>query len=327
MNPREYSRCMTVPHALPLTHLAKKAVADVDAWSIGHDGRFADSANPPVAVDGPTRHLVGNPALLAFAMNPFMASVALTAGLIYLLSTLVLNYLKRDAIGQWLRKGSWSSHVEDRLVGNPIANAEENRSFLEIQLSPTLHVKPTYMLIERYSYKQGHQKIPLQNRAWVQRHIPAELQGSVVQVNLIASHRAFYVGTVAKQGGALQEHFIDNGDVIDPSLLGKTPNENGPKKREEVCHPVPANGKGIIWQTWVPLDADAQFVEAQVWYPVEVLAMAEGDRGFRFQLKLEEKGVTDEKDTLVSSLDTNKIQVQALGGRDNAITLAVPGWE
>uniref|UniRef100_UPI002605199F T6SS effector BTH_I2691 family protein n=1 Tax=Pseudomonas sp. TaxID=306 RepID=UPI002605199F len=105
----------------------------------------------------------GNPLLLAIAMSPFIAGAALTAGLIYLASTLILNYLKRDAIGQWLRMGSWSSHLEDRLVGSPTANAEEIRSFLEIQLSPTLHVKPTYMLIERYSYKQGHQKIPLQN--------------------------------------------------------------------------------------------------------------------------------------------------------------------
>ena len=108
---------------------------------------------------------------------------------------------------------------------------------------------------------------------WQQLHTPAELQGSVVHVNLIA------------------------------------------------------NDKGIIWQTWVPLDADAQFVEAQVWYPVEVLAMVEGDRGFRFQLELKEQGVTDEKDTLVSSWDTTNIQVQTLGDRDKAITLAVAGWE
>ena len=55
--------------------------------------------------------------------------------------------------------------------------------------------------------------------------------------------------------------------------------------------------------------------------------MAEGDRGFRFQLELKEQGVTDEKDTLVSSLDTTNIQVQTLGDRDKAITLAVAGWE
>jgi len=42
MNPRAYSRCMTVPHALPLTHLAKKTVADVDAWPITLDGQIED---------------------------------------------------------------------------------------------------------------------------------------------------------------------------------------------------------------------------------------------------------------------------------------------
>ncbi|MEB0310933.1 T6SS effector BTH_I2691 family protein [Pseudomonas sp. 10B1] len=271
--------------------------------------------------------VAGNPLLLPLAMNPFTAWAALAAGLIYLATTLTLNYLKRDAVGQWLRMGSWSRFPEERLPQTLLSDTEEYRSFLEIQLSPTLHVKPTYTFIERYSYKQGHQKIPLQNGAWVQLHLPAELQGSVVQVNLIASHRPYYVGMVEKLGKSLKEKFIDNGYMIDPSLLGKTPNENGPTKAENVYHPLFENSAGIIWQTWVPLEVDAQFVETQVWYPLEVLAAAEGDRGYRFQLELEEQGVTDEKDTLVSSLNTNSIQVQTLGGREKAITLAVLGAE
>ncbi|MEB0077860.1 T6SS effector BTH_I2691 family protein [Pseudomonas sp. CCI3.2] len=270
--------------------------------------------------------LAGNPALLALAMNPYIAGGALAVGLIYLLATLALNYLKRDAVGQWLRKGSWSRHPED-LAGSQITHLEENRSFLEIQLSPTLHVKPTYEYIERYTYKKGHEQIPIQNGAWVQLLIPAELQGSVIQVNVIASHRPYYVGTVEKAGHSLQKPFIDNGEIIAPSLLGKTPDESGPKKRIESCHPIPAGGEGIIWQAWVPLTVEAQFIEAQVWYPAEILANAEGDRGFRFQLELVGQGVTDEKDTLMSSLDTKNIQVQTLGGRDDATALAVPGWE
>ncbi|MEA9995902.1 hypothetical protein QN382_16760 [Pseudomonas sp. 10B1] len=270
--------------------------------------------------------LAGNPALLALAMNPYIAGGALAVGLIYLLATLALNYLKRDAVGQWLRQGSWSRHPED-LAGSQITHLEENRSFLEIQLSPTLHVKPTYEYIERYTYKKGHEQIPIQNGAWVQLLIPTELQGSVIQVNVIASHRPYYVGTVEKAGHSLQKPFIDNGEIIAPSLLGNTPDESGPKKRIESCHPIPSGGEGIIWQAWVPLTVEAQFIEAQVWYPAEILANAEGDRGFRFQLELVEQGVTDEKDTLMSSLDTKNIQVQTLGGRDEASALAVPSWE
>jgi hypothetical protein len=46
---REYSRTMSVRHALPLTRLSKRVVADVDPFPVNHDGRFSDSAHPSVA--------------------------------------------------------------------------------------------------------------------------------------------------------------------------------------------------------------------------------------------------------------------------------------
>jgi hypothetical protein len=58
LNVKEYCRTMAVPHALPLMDLDKNTVADVDVFPINHDGRFADSAHPPTAADGPTEHVV-----------------------------------------------------------------------------------------------------------------------------------------------------------------------------------------------------------------------------------------------------------------------------
>jgi len=87
---------------------------------------------------------------------------------------------------------------------------------------------------------------------------------------------------------------------------------------------MPPAGESVIWQTWVALTEEAQYLEMQVWYSPEVLASGEGDRGYRYQLELEKEGVTDKKDTRISSLDTSELQVQILGGRKNAIAMPVP---
>jgi len=87
---------------------------------------------------------------------------------------------------------------------------------------------------------------------------------------------------------------------------------------------MPPAGESVIWQTWVALTEEAHYLEMQVWYSPEVLASGEGDRGYRYQLELEKEGVTDKKDTRISSLDTSELQVQTLGGRENAIAMPVP---
>jgi len=46
---REYSRKKSTRHGLPLNRLSNRVVADVDPYPINHDGRFTDSAHPPVA--------------------------------------------------------------------------------------------------------------------------------------------------------------------------------------------------------------------------------------------------------------------------------------
>ncbi|WP_426118874.1 toxin VasX, partial [Pseudomonas sp. DSP3-2-2] len=49
---RDYCRNMSVTHALPLTRLSDRVVADVDPYPVNHDGRFADSAHPPTVPEG-----------------------------------------------------------------------------------------------------------------------------------------------------------------------------------------------------------------------------------------------------------------------------------
>ena len=269
---------------------------------------------------------LGSPILIPYVMSSWAAGAALIAGAIYLASSTLINYLKTDAVGQWLRKGTWSRHPEDRLPATLEGRAEEIRAFLEIQLSPTLFIKPSYTLGRHRLPHGDYMDVRVQDGAWVQLQVPAPLRDAVLRVNLTSSHRPFLVMPTAKLDGALQTPFVDCGRVEDISIMGETPTNRWNRNEHAVFgFPVmPPEGEDIVWHTWVPLDEKAQYLELQVWYPEEILASGEGDRGYRYQLKLDEQGVKDPKDTRVSSLDTSTLQVQTLGGREDALALPIP---
>jgi hypothetical protein len=270
--------------------------------------------------------LTGSPILLSFAMSSGIAGAALIAGAVYLISSTLINYLKTDAVGQWLRKGTWSRYPEDRLPTTSEGRAEETRAFLEIQLSPSLFVKPSYTFGRQRLPRGDYMNVRIQDGAWVQLQVPAPLRDAVLRVNLTASHRPFLVMPATKLDGELQPPFVDHGRIEDISVIGNTP-ENRWNRNEHAVFgfPVmPPEGEDIVWHTWVPLDEKAQYLELQVWYPEEILTSGEGDRGYRYQLELDEQGVKNQKDTRVSSLDTSTLQVQTLGGRESAIVLPMP---
>lgn len=264
--------------------------------------------------------LAGSSSMIALAMNPWVAGAALIAGIVYLVATAALNYFKRDAIGQWLHKSTWSNSPSERINDQN----EENRSLLEIQMSPSIFVKPTFCITYSYSAHLGQYSSDKQDGAWIQIHFPAELRGHIVRTNLAASHRPFYMLPVKRLDDQLQLPFLDNGVSVQSTSIG-----NVPKIRPELnptlsgIPPVPGKGESLVWQTWVPLTADAQNIEFQIWYPSEILSSGKGDRGYRYQLELADDGVNDQKDTRISSLDDSTLVVQELGGRENAAVLPI----
>jgi hypothetical protein len=167
-------------------------------------------------------------------------------------------------------------------------------------------------------------RIGFSPQQWIQLYIPAELRGALLKVNLTASHRPFHVLPIEKLDQSLQSPFVDHGRVVESTVLGRAPDASKHKTPDGLCYPMPPAGEGVIWQTWVPLTEDAQYLELQVWYPPEILASGEGDQGYRFQLELDKDGAVDQKDTLISSLDTSSLSVQLLGGRDQAVAVPVP---
>ncbi|WP_397450586.1 toxin VasX [Pseudomonas sp. NA-150] len=299
--------------SLDKVFLSVKGLAVLGMSIIGVIGLFAGGV-APLGVSG----------AVMFAMGSWVAGAALVAGLIYLFASYALNNLKRDTIGQWLRKGTWSRYPDERHPDDISGQLEEKRSFLEIQLSPSLYVKPSYGTKLIYVHPNGYQKFPILNGAWIQLHLPVELRGSLVEANLTASHRPLYVLPVETIDESLQEPFIKHGVIVESRLLGQTPDEINTDGPDEGRYDMPPEGEGVVWQTWVPLTEDAQFIEMQVWYSPEILASSEGDRGYRFQLELDKGGVSDEKGTRLTSLDPGTLQIENLGGREKSIAVLVP---
>lgn len=254
-------------------------------------------------------------------MHPAVLGVTVLIGSIYLLSTLAFNYFKRDIVGHWLHKCRWSRYPEERFKDE----IEENQTFLEIQLAPALFVKPTFELKHHYSPSAGSIARESQNGAWLQLLLPASVRGELAHVNLIASGRPFPGFPVEKVGDSLKNPFSGYGTVEavtewrEASSSKTQVHWNEPPQK-----PKPPADEDVIWQTWVPLNESAQYLELQVWYSPETLAIRDGDKGYRFQIELVPEGQTDNSDSRVVGLNESPMIVESLGGRKDAVLLPIP---
>ena len=265
--------------------------------------------------------LLGSGAMAALVMSPWFLGVTALIGFVYLLSTLTLNYLKRDLVGSWLHKCRWSRYWEERFK----SEIEENQTFHEIQLAPAVFVKPTFEIKHRYSPSVGSLSKETQSGAWVQLLLPGAVCGELIKLNVAATGRPFAGFPVEKMGGSLNDYFTGYGTVEAVSQWRNTPPSktqmrwNEPPKKSS-----PTEDEVVIWQTWVPLDEDVQYLELQVWYAPETIAIREGDKGFRFQVELAKGGQTDNSESRVVGTNKGSLEVETLGGRDEAVTLPIP---
>jgi len=265
--------------------------------------------------------LFGHGTMAALIMSPWFLGVTALIGFVYLLSILTLNYLKRDSVGSWLHKCRWSRYPEEHFK----SEVEENQTFFEIQLAPGVFVKPTFEMRRYYSPSVGSLPKEAQNGAWVQLLLPEAIRGEHIKVNVAASGRPFPGFPVAKIGGSLKDYFTGYGTVEAVSQWRNAP----PSKTQMVWNEpmrtnYPTADEAVIWQTWVPLDESAHYLELQVWYAPETLAIREGDNGYRFQIELTQEGQTDNGESRIVSANKGSLEVETLGGRDDALILPVP---
>jgi len=257
----------------------------------------------------------------AYVMSPWFLATTAIIGLVYLFATYALNYLRQDVVGEWLNKCSWSRHSGARFENEQ----EENHAFWEIQLRPTLFVKPTTEMKLTNSGDLGFRVEEVHSGAWLQLRIPAALRGTIIKVNLLTSYRPSHMMPVIALGGSLQRYFLQYGAPESTSQWGNTPNKKAEFLRNnQLCKSLPQPGEDIIWQTWIPIGEKSKYVEVQVWYATEVLPAKKIDRGYRFQMELLADGASVDEERRLPSSSDSPLEVEKLGGRDDSAILPVP---
>ena len=258
--------------------------------------------------------------LIPWVMNPWFAAATVIVGLVYLFATYALNYLKRDMVGQWLHKCRWSRFPEERFQ----AEAEENQLFLRIQLSPAVFVKSTMETKFISTGPTGYSPREVPNGAWIQLRVPEVLRSKVILINLTASRRPGLLMPVEASGNSLKEYFIGYGTTESIADWGKTSDTKTQMRYNDPPYrPVPPEGEDVIWQTWVPVADNAQYLEIQIWYPASILPVKAADEGYLYQVELDADGRSEGN----SSLDGNDsvLSVESLGGRKEAASIPLVG--
>ncbi|MBI6751282.1 hypothetical protein, partial [Pseudomonas syringae] len=254
----------------------------------------------------------------AIVMNPWFSVALLVAGLIYLFATMALNYFKRDSIGLWLSRCCWSKTMDQRYLETANGRNEEISALMEIQLSPQIHVKTTVNYEDRYLGKGDHMSVAVQNGAGIQVRLPNLVRGESVHFNIVSSKRPWGVLPVEKIETSIHEAFLNRGQFRKVEQFGMLTNKPTIKASEDCTYPrMPPEKEDLIWETWVPLDKDAIYLELQIWYPYSLVNVREDDKGYLFQMELSTRG-----DTAIDGLTAIELEVTK-SSRAGALTLEI----
>ncbi|WP_024642000.1 hypothetical protein, partial [Pseudomonas syringae] len=258
--------------------------------------------------------------ITTIAMSSWLSIVLLMTGFIYLFATIALNHFKQDSVGWWLRRCCWSKTVNFRHPETTKGEHEEIQTLLEIQLSPQVYVKSTVHYEDRYLGKGDYMRVAVQNGAGVQVRLPNLVRGNSLHFNVISSKRPWGLLPVEKIDRPIQDSFLNRGQFRRVEQFKMFSNEPTGKASEDFTYPLmPPEDEDLIWETWVPLDKDATYLELQIWYPSNLIHAGEEDRGYLFQIELGTRG-----DTESDGLAAVELEVKALS-RTGALTLEVAG--
>ncbi|MCF5459380.1 hypothetical protein GIV86_19720, partial [Pseudomonas syringae] len=258
--------------------------------------------------------------ITTIAMSSWLSVVLLVTGFIYLFTTIALNYFKQDGVGWWLRRCCWSKTVDFRHPETAKGEYEEIQALLEIQLSPEVYVKSTVHYEDRYLGKGDYMRVAVQNGAGVQVRLPSLVRGTSLHFNVISSKRPWGLLPVEKIDRPIHDNFLNRGQFRRVKQFKILTNEPTGKASEDFTYPLmPPEDEDLIWETWVPLDNNATYLELQIWYPTNLIHPGGEDRGYLFQIKLGTRG-----DTESDGLAAVEFEVKA-SSRAGTLTLEVAG--
>ncbi|WP_285427497.1 toxin VasX [Pseudomonas sp. MEJ108] len=242
--------------------------------------------------------------LTILVMSPWFSFALLVTGTIYLLATMALNYFKQDRVGWWLRKCCWSRTPQYRHPETPQGHYDEIRNLLEIQLGPQLHVKSTTHYEDRYLGKGDYFSATIQNGAGIQLRLPNILRGRSVNFNVISSKRPWGIMPVNKIDQQIYQDFLDRGQFRATSQFEVLTEKRIEHAHKDFTFPLmPPEGEDVIWETWVPLEQDARYLELQIWYPENLIRTGVEDTGYLFQIELDTQGHTSFEGSSATDLE------------------------
>jgi hypothetical protein len=239
------------------------------------------------------------------------------AGAVYLIATMVINYLQQDSVGWWLRKSSWSVSDEHRIPDNAAGHAEEIGTLLEIQNSPIVFVKSTNADRLEWVGKSGYIPQTVQSGAWIQISLPSTIRGKTLRLSIISTERPFPGSSIEKSKGSIAQQFLDDGCFSSAKKFATIDERYGKGTQDTYFPPIPPSEENIMWQVWVPLSKTAAFLELQIWPPVENPTSSK-PRAYLFQIELEADG-----QVAADGLIQTKLTVQSVAPKE-AIALEIP---
>ncbi|WP_222943786.1 hypothetical protein, partial [Pseudomonas congelans] len=252
------------------------------------------------------------------ALSSWFSVTILVIGAVYLLTTMTLNYFKQDSIGWWLRRCSWSKSINYRYKVDPDGQLEEKLALFTIQLSPQIYVKSTTRDENHYFGRDTPYTAPVQYGAGIQILLPSAVRGQSVHFNIISSKRPLGVLPVTKIDEPILYPFLDRGQFKEVGQFKKLVNQPARKAQEDFTFPLmPPEGEDVVWETWVPLENDATYLELQIWYPDSLIKLGQQDVGYLFQLELSSKG-----GTAVDGLANTELEIKTYS-RISALTLEI----
>ncbi|MCO8162073.1 hypothetical protein NJC38_07865 [Pseudomonas sp. 21LCFQ010] len=219
----------------------------------------------------------------AFVMGGLFSAFMFIGGFIYLLGSIALNKTKQDSVGYWLRKCTWSITPKAQYPETPQGHADEQRAFYEIQLAPRVLVKSTH---ERTYMGMADSHLKLKNGAWVQIQFPSAVRGTLVLFEAMSSGRPLPLLPIKPGKHPIRETFQENGLFYNLEHWDKVDNHQPVFKYPILHFPLLPADDDVIWQTWVPLDAEADFLELQIWYPIDAYHPSPEDTGYLYQMEI-----------------------------------------
>ena len=257
-----------------------------------HSKAFAVIGMGAIALGQLAAGLFPKSVFAAFALHPVAVFSAVIVGTIYLIISILLNDLKLDSVGFWLRKCSWSTHKEDRYPNTPDGFLEEQRRFTEIALSPSIMVKQTFHYENQPDFEYGEVPVKIQDGAWIQILLPKDLRSRSLDFNVISTERPLDSWSVRQSEKPVVDSFLNNGLFKLAGSFGSLTTQRPEKPDNRYFPPIPPQNENLVWQTWIPLDTKADFIELQIWYPEDIVKPSLEDIGYLYQIELGDRGKT-----------------------------------